>query len=86
MATSHRDRYAAFLASRGWRMSNNAAQVVDAVFALQGLFCVEQVRESLRGFVSRPSVYRTIAYLIEAEMLWRFEADGQTMYVADKQA
>lgn len=85
MASSHRDRYAAFLASRGWRLSSNAAQVVDTVFSLQGLFCVEQVREKLHGFVSRPSVYRTIACLIEAEMLWRFEVDGQTMYVADKQ-
>ena len=82
MSSTARDRYVAFLAHRGWRLSSSAARVVDVVFSLRGLFSVDHVRQALRGNVSRPTVYRTISYLIEAELLWRFEVDGQTMYVA----
>lgn len=82
MASSPSERYAEFLANKGRKFTTHAASVVNVIFSISGTFNGEDVVASLRGMVSRATVYRALAGLVEAELLRRVQFNDQVVYVA----
>lgn len=81
-------RFEEFLQSRGKRVTQQRRIIVDEVFRRHEHFDAEGLvahlrREVGQGHVSRPTVYRTLAELVEAGLLRDMKLDGRTVYEHD---
>jgi len=81
-------RFEEFLQSRNKRNTDQRRALIDQVFARHEHFDADTLLEDLprkgeEGYVSRPTVYRTLAEFVEAGLLREFELDGRKVYEHD---
>ena len=81
-------RFSDFLQSRGMRNTEQRRSLLDQVFSQHEHFDAEQLMERLpkkgeSGYVSRPTVYRTLAEFVDAGLLNKFQLDGRSVYEHD---
>lgn len=77
-----KQRYREIMTAKGRRISAQNSAIVEFVFALTGTFDEEGLLARMPGQVSRATVYRTIACLLEADLLRRVEFNGRQVLVA----
>lgn len=81
-------RFEEFLQSRGMRNTEQRRILVEHVFNHHDHFDADQLIEQLprrgeTGYVSRPTVYRTLNEFVDAGLLRKFELDGRAVYEHD---
>jgi Fur family transcriptional regulator, ferric uptake regulator len=81
VAWSPTQRFADFLAGKGRSLSGLQVSVVETAFALPGTFSDDEVAARLHGQVGRATVYRTLALLVEADLLRRVQFNGRDVLV-----
>ncbi len=79
------DRFGQFLQSRGKRITQQRRWIVETVFSHHDHFDADELIEHLQELiaqrkVSRPTIYRTLAELVEAEMLRKMTLGGRGVY------
>jgi Fur family ferric uptake transcriptional regulator len=79
------EQFERYLRSRGRRNTVQRRVVLDYVFREHDHFDVDRLIEKLprRGqpkYVSRPTIYRTLAEFVDAGLLRKFELAGRTVY------
>jgi Fur family ferric uptake transcriptional regulator len=82
------ERFEEYLRSRGMRSTEQRRVLVEYVFSQHDHFDADSLIEKLprRGqphYVSRPTVYRTLAEFVDAGLLHKFELDGRAVYEHD---
>ena len=82
------ERFEEFLQSRGKRITQQRRKIVAEVFRRHDHFDAEDLVMQLarvvgRGQVSRPTVYRTLAELVDAGLLRDMVLGGRTVYEHD---
>lgn len=85
---SPEDRFNDFLQSRGMRQTAQRQRLLKCVVKLHEHFDADQLIDKMpargqKGYVSRPTVYRTLAEFVEAGLLRKFELDGRAVYELD---
>ena len=85
---SPQDRFAEFLQARGKRVTRQRRVIVDHVASRHEHFDAEQLLEDLRKTpdgvrASRPTVYRTLAEMVDAGLLKKMVLDGRAVYEHD---
>ena len=88
VALSPSERFAEFLQARGKRITQQRRVIVDHVAGRHEHFDAEQLLASLRktregAAASRPTVYRTLAEMVEAGLLNKMVLDGRAVYEHD---
>ena len=88
VASSPEQRFDEYLQSRGMRNTEQRRILLEHVFAEHAHFDADQLIERLptkgeSGYVSRPTVYRTLAEFVDAGLLKKFELDGRSVYEHD---
>ncbi|HEV3137055.1 MAG TPA: transcriptional repressor [Pirellulales bacterium] len=88
VALAPRERFEEFLQSRGKRITQQRRALVDEVFKRHDHFDAEDLilhlsRVSKNRQVSRPTVYRTLAELVDAGLLRSMTLGGRTVYEHD---
>ena len=88
VALSPLARFEEFLQSRGKRATRQRRIIVDRVFSRHEHFdaddLIDQLSDEVRARkVSRPTVYRTLAELVEAGLLRKMSLDGRAVYEHD---
>jgi Fur family ferric uptake transcriptional regulator len=78
-------RFAQFLQSRGKRNSRQRQLIVEQVFSHHDHFDADELMAHLQDLiarrqVSRPTVYRTLADLVEAGLLKKMTLGGRSVY------
>ena len=81
MGLSPNEQYAEFLASKGRKLTIHASRVVDVVFQAYGTFDTGDIVAALRGEVSRATICRAIAGLVEADLLRRVRLNDTDVYI-----
>lgn len=81
-------RFADYLQSRGMRNTEQRRALLDRVFQQHDHFDADQLIEWLpkkgeTGYVSRPTVYRTLGEFVDAGLLKKFQLDGRSVYEHD---
>ncbi len=81
-------RFAEYLQSRGMRNTEQRRILIEHVFSHHQHFDADQLIAQLPAkgdprYVSRPTVYRTLAEFVDAGLLRRFELDGRGVYEHD---
>lgn len=81
-------RFADYLQSRGMRNTAQRQKLLDVVFRQHEHFDADQLLARLPkrgqpGYVSRPTVYRTLSEFVDAGLLRKFELDGRSVYEHD---
>lgn len=81
-------RFAEYLQSRGMRNTEQRRILVEYVFSHHQHFDADQLIAQLPAkgdpqYVSRPTVYRTLAEFVDAGLLRKFELDGRAVYEHD---
>lgn len=79
------ERFSQFLQSTGKRLTRQKRLIVEQVFSHHDHFDAEELLDHLRPLVaqrkvSRPTVYRTLAELVEAGMLRTMVLGGRSVY------
>lgn len=79
------ERFSQFLQAGGKRLTQQKRLIVEQVFSHHDHFDAEELLDHLRPLtaqrkVSRPTVYRTLAELVEAGMLQKMELSGRSIY------
>jgi len=79
------ERFAQFLQSRGKRPSRQRELIVQQVFSHHDHFDADELMGHLQELiaqrqVSRPTVYRTLAELVEAKLLRKMTLGGRALY------
>lgn len=87
-ALSPQARFEEFLQARGKRVTRQRRMIVDYVAGRHEHFDAEQLLADLRGTpagaaASRPTVYRTLAEMVEAGLLKKMVLDGRAVYEHD---
>ncbi len=87
-ASSPRERFEEFLQMRGMRNTEQRRVLLDHVFKKHQHFDVDQLidqlpRKGRDGYVSRPTVYRTLSEFVDAGLLRKIELDGRSVYEHD---
>ncbi len=87
-ALSPQERFEEFLQARGKRVTRQRRGIVDYVASSHEHFDAEQLLANLRGTpagaaASRPTVYRTLAEMVEAGLLKKMVLDGRAVYEHD---
>ena len=87
-ALSPQERFSEFLQARGKRVTRQRRVIVDHVARRHEHFDAEQLLADLRGTpagarASRPTVYRTLAEMVEAGLLKKMVLDGRAVYEHD---
>ena len=85
---SPEQRFADFLQSRGMRQTDQRRNLLKIVFAQHDHFDADQLIDRLPkkgepGYVSRPTVYRTLTEFVDAGLLRKFELEGRAVYEHD---
>jgi Fur family ferric uptake transcriptional regulator len=88
VAMTPQARFEEYLQSKGMRNTEQRRLLVDLVFSEHQHFDADMLidrlpRRGQPGFVSRPTVYRTLNELVDAGLLRRFELDGRAVYEHD---
>ncbi len=88
VAVSPQERFGDFLQSRGMRQTEQRKNLLNLVFSEHEHFDADQLLERLPskgelGYVSRPTVYRTLGEFVDAGLLRKFELDGRSVYEHD---
>ncbi|MCA9222104.1 MAG: transcriptional repressor [Planctomycetales bacterium] len=81
-------RFEEFLQSRGMRNTEQRRMLVDHVFSRHDHFDADALIEQLprkghAGYISRPTVYRTLSEFVDAGLLRKFELAGRAVYEHD---
>ena len=79
------ERFSQFLQRHGKRITRQRRVIVETVFSHHDHFDAEELIEHLQELiaqrkVSRPTVYRTLAELVEAGMLRKMALGGRSVY------
>ena len=79
------ERFAQFLQDRGKRVTAQRQLIVEQIFSHHDHFDADELLEHLQPLiaqrrVSRPTVYRTLAELVEAGMLRKMELSGRSVF------
>ena len=79
------ERFVQFLQNADKRVTQQKRLIVDQVFSHHDHFDAEELLDHLRPLiaqrkVSRPTVYRTLAELVEAGMLRKMTLDGRSVF------
>lgn len=87
-ALTPNERFEEYLQSRGMRNTEQRRQLVDHVFSQEDHFDADTLidrlpRKGQTGYVSRPTVYRTLGEFVDAGLLRKFELDGRAVYEHD---
>ena len=84
------ERFNDFLQSRNMRHTEQRRLLLEFVFSQEkeGHFDADQLIEKMPkrgepGYVSRPTVYRTLSEFVDAGLLRKFELDGRSVYEHD---
>ena len=85
---SPQERFGDFLQSRGMRQTQQRKILLKHVFEDHEHFDADQLIEKLpskgqKGYVSRPTVYRTLSEFVDAGLLRKFQLDGRAVYEHD---
>ena len=88
VALSPVERFEEYLQSRGMRNTDQRRQLVEQVFSNHDHFDADTLIERLpnkgeAGYVSRPTVYRTLNEFVDAGLLRKFVLDGRAIYEHD---
>ena len=88
VALSPHERFNDYLQSRGMRNTDQRRAVLDCVFKQHDHFDADQLLDRLPakgkpGYVSRPTVYRTLGEFVDAGLLRKFVLDGRSVYEHD---
>ena len=88
VAVTPAERFAEFLRTRGKRITRQRRVIVDHVAGHHEHFDAEQLLAGLRNTpegarASRPTVYRTLAEMVEAGLLNKMVLDGRAVYEHD---
>ena len=83
-----KERFQDYLQCRGMRNTAQRQVLLQHVFQTHEHFDAEQLIEQLPSkgepdYVSRPTVYRTLAEFVDAGLLRKFELDGRSVYEHD---
>ena len=81
MASTPKDRFANFVTSKGRRVTEQMSRVVDMALEHSGTFCHDDVLAALEGKASRATVYRTLAKMVEADVLRQVKFNGREVFV-----
>lgn len=81
-------RFEEYLQSRGMRNTQQRRYLLDAIYASHDHFDADMLIDQLpskgeKGYVSRPTIYRTLIEFVDAGLLRRFELDGRAVYEHD---
>lgn len=79
------DRFDQFLAEHGKRLTRQRRLIVEQVFSHHDHFDADELMEHLQKLISqrklsRPTIYRTLAELVEAGMLRVMSLSGRNVY------
>ena len=82
------ERFEEYLQSRGMRNTDQRRLLVEHVFSHHDHFDADMLIEQLprkgeEGYVSRPTVYRTLNEFVDAGLLRKFELAGRAVYEHD---
>jgi len=88
VALSPRERFTEFLQARDKRVTKQRQVIVDHVASRHEHFDAEQLLADLRrtpegARASRPTVYRTLAEMVDAGLLHKMVLDGRAVYEHD---
>ncbi len=88
VALSPLERFREYLRSRGMRNTDQRRVLVEYVFSQHDHFDADALLEKLPpkgdpNYVSRPTVYRTLAEFVDAGLLRKFELNGRAVYEHD---
>ena len=88
VASSPEQRFDEYLQSRGMRNTEQRRILLKYVYEEHDHFDADQLIERLprkgeKDYVSRPTVYRTLAEFVDAGLLRKFELDGRSVYEHD---
>ena len=88
VALSPRQRFEEYLQSRRMRNTAQRRIWVEHIFSHHEHFDADQLiaqlpRRGSPGYVSRPTVYRTLAEFVDAGLLRKFELRGRAVYEHD---
>ncbi len=81
MASSPRERFSDFVASKGRTVTDQMARVVDTALGHSGTFGHEDIVAVLQGKSSRATVYRTLAKMVEAGVLRQVNFNDREVFV-----
>jgi len=81
-------RFEEYLQSRGMRNTEQRRTLIEHIFSHHQHFDADQLIAQLpskgeAGYVSRPTVYRTLAEFVDAGLLRKFELNGRAVYEHD---
>ena len=79
------ERFAEFLLARGKRLTRQRRLIVEQVFSHHDHFDADELMEHLQPLIaqrklSRPTIYRTLAELVEAGMLRKMNLGSRAVY------
>lgn len=82
------ERFDEYLQSKGMRNTQQRRNLIGIVYSRHEHFDADTLIEQLprkgdSGYVSRPTVYRTLAEFVDAGLLRKFELDGRAVYEHD---
>jgi Fur family ferric uptake transcriptional regulator len=82
------ERFEEYLQSKGMRNTEQRRVLVEHVFNQHDHFDADALIDRLpskgkSGYVSRPTVYRTLTEFVDAGLLRKFELDGRAVYEHD---
>ncbi|HIA20334.1 MAG: Fur family transcriptional regulator [Pirellulaceae bacterium] len=88
VALSPVERFEEYLQSRGMRNTEQRRNLVQHVFSQHDHFDADSLIEQLpnkgeTGYVSRPTVYRTLNEFVDAGLLRKFELGGRAVFEHD---
>ena len=88
MARSPEERFEDYMQSRGMRNTEQRRALIKVVFSQHEHFDADQLIDRLpskgkTGYVSRPTVYRTLNEFLDAGLLKKFDLDGRSVYEHD---
>lgn len=81
-------RFEEYLQTKGMRNTEQRRILIEHVFEHHDHFDADMLIDQLpskgsNGYVSRPTVYRTLNEFVDAGLLRRFELDGRSVYEHD---
>ena len=79
------ERFSQFLQSRGKRITQQRRVIVETIFSHHDHFDADELIDHLQQLiakrkVSRPTIYRTLAELVEADMLRKMVLGGRSVF------
>ncbi|NQU20703.1 MAG: transcriptional repressor [Candidatus Nealsonbacteria bacterium] len=82
------ERFSQFLQSRGKRITQQRQVIVETIYSHHDHFDADELMEHLQELIaqrklSRPTIYRTLAELVEAGMLRKMNLGGRSVFEHD---